>query len=200
MRHGQTQWNLERRFQGGGSDIELNELGRRQARSAGLALKGEKIDAVYSSPLSRARDTAREIARHHRLRVRLEPGFIEIDAGELDGSLFERMPQEHPAFWKEWREGDGSITCTGGESLDDMMERTWAALGRIRARHPEDTVVVVSHTFTVISLLLRALEMRPGLFRRLRLEVGSITELDLDGDRARLVKFNDTCHWKEASS
>ncbi len=197
MRHGQTQWNLERRFQGGGSDIRLNELGRRQARSVGLALKGDKIDAIYSSPLSRARDTAREIARHHRLRVRPEPGFIEINAGELDGSSFERMPQEHPAFWKEWREGSGSITCPGGESLDDVMARTWAALGRIRARHPEDTVVVVCHTFTVISLILRALGMAPGIFRRLRLEVASITVLDLDGDRARLVRFNETCHWKE---
>lgn len=199
MRHGQTQWNLERRFQGGGSDIRLNELGRRQARAAGLALKGERIDAVYSSPLSRARDTARQIARHHRLRVRLEPAFTEIDAGDLDGFPFERLPQEHPAFWREWREGNGSIACPGGESLEDVMERTWAALGRIRARHREDTVVVVvCHTFTVISLLLRALEMAPAIFRRLRLEVGSITELHLDGDRARLVKFNDTCHWKEA--
>lgn len=198
VRHGQTQWNLERRFQGGGSDIRLNELGRRQARCSGLALKTEKIDAVYSSPLSRARDTAREIARHHRLRVRVEPGFTEIDAGDLEGALFERLPQEQPAFWKQWREGTGSIACPGGESLDDMMERTWAALGRIRARHPGDTVVVVSHTFTVLSLFLRALEMDTGLFRRLRLDVGSITVLDLDGDRARLVKFNDTCHWKEA--
>ena len=197
MRHGQTQWNLERRFQGGGSDIPLNELGRSQARSVGLAFKGDKIDAIYSSPLSRARDTAREIARHHRLRVRLEPGFIEIDAGDLDGSLFERLPQEHPAFWKEWREGNGSIACPGGESLDDVMLRAWAALGRVRARHPGDTVVVVCHTFTVISLILRALGMAPRIFRRLRLEVCSITELHLDGDRARLVRFNDTCHWKE---
>ncbi|MEK7848661.1 MAG: histidine phosphatase family protein [Chloroflexota bacterium] len=197
VRHGQTQWNLERRVQGGGSDVELNELGRHQAHTAGLALKDEKIDAIYSSPLRRARDTAREIARHHRRRVRVEPGFIEMDAGDLDGLAFERLPQVHPAFWKEWREGNGSIAWPGGESLEQMMERTWAAVERLRARHPKGTVVVAAHTFVVLCLMLKALDMPPGLFRRLRLEVGSITVLDLDGDRARLVKFNDTCHWKE---
>jgi probable phosphoglycerate mutase len=197
VRHGQTQWNVERRFQGGNSDIELNELGRRQARAVGEAMKAEKIDAIYSSPLSRARDTAQQIAQHHDMRVTLEPDFTEIDAGDLEGFPFGQLPEEHPAFWKQWREGTGSISCPGGESLDDVMERAWAALRRIRDRHPEDTVVVVCHTFTVIALFLKALDMAPGLFRRLRLEVGSFTVIDLNGDQARLVKFNDTCHWKE---
>ena len=102
VRHGQTQWNLERRFQGGGSDIRLNELGHRQARCAGMALKTEKIDAVYSSPLSRARDTSREIARHHRLRVRVEPGFTEIDAGDLEvGRLSEEYGDEFAGGFAE---------------------------------------------------------------------------------------------------
>ncbi|MDP6510721.1 MAG: histidine phosphatase family protein [Dehalococcoidia bacterium] len=197
VRHGQTQWNVERRFQGGGSDIELNEVGHRQARAVGEAMRAEKIDAIYSSPLSRARDTAQQIAQHHDMRVTLEPDFTEIDAGDLEGFHFGQLPQEHPAFWKQWREGTGSIACPGGESLGDVMERAWAALVRIRDHHPEDTVVVVCHTFTVIALFLRALNMAPGLFRRLRLEVGSFTVIDLNGDQSRLVKFNDTCHWKE---
>ncbi|MDP6099924.1 MAG: histidine phosphatase family protein [Dehalococcoidia bacterium] len=197
VRHGQTQWNVERRFQGSSSDIELNEQGRRQAWAAGEAMKAEKIDAIYSSPLSRARDTAQQIAQHHDLQVTLETDFTEIDGGDLEGSPFGQLPEEHPAFWKQWREGTGSISCPGGESLDDVMERAWAALRRIRDRHHGDTVVVVCHTFTVIALFLRALDLAPGLFRRLRLEVGSFTEIDLNGDQARLVKFNDTCHWKE---
>ena len=84
VRHGQTRWNHEKRALGH-TDIELNDEGKRQAQALALALKGETLAAIYSSPLTRALDTARAIASFHQLEVRVDPAFIEMDAGEMGG-------------------------------------------------------------------------------------------------------------------
>ncbi len=91
VRHGETDWNQERRVQGSGSDRELTETGKQQAESIGLRLKPERIQAIYSSPLRRALDTAQAIARHHQVEMQIEPSLNEIYAGELEGILIEKL-------------------------------------------------------------------------------------------------------------
>lgn len=194
VRHGITPWNEQRRVQGGNSDIELSEKGREQAYKVASALKGEEIKAIYSSPLKRALETAKSIAELHNLKVIEEPALREIDAGEADGLSVEELSQLYPQFWKEWREGEGSIRWPGGESLEEVGERAWGLVERLKVRHNKDTIVLVSHTFVLSVLILKALGIDLGSFRRLRIEVGSISILDLDGERASLVKLNDTCH------
>ena len=85
VRHGETDWNKSLRIQGGNSDTELNEKGQQQAEWLGLRLKQERIQAVYSSPLKRALDTAQAIAHHHQLEVQIEPALKELNVGELEG-------------------------------------------------------------------------------------------------------------------
>ena len=82
VRHGETDWNRARRIQGGNSDTQLNQNGRQGAESLALRLKPEKIQAIYTSPLQRARETAQAIAQYHQLEVKIEPTLKEIEVGE----------------------------------------------------------------------------------------------------------------------
>ena len=85
IRHDETDWNRARRIQGGNSDTQLNQNGRQGAKSLALRLKPEKIQAIYTSPLQRARETAQVIARYHQLEVKTETTLKEIEVGELEG-------------------------------------------------------------------------------------------------------------------
>ena len=84
VRHGETDWNKARRVQGGNSDTQLNQSGKEQAESLALRLKQEEVQAIYSSPLLRALDTAQAIARHHQVEVQIEPALKELNVGDLE--------------------------------------------------------------------------------------------------------------------
>jgi len=196
VRHGETLWNARRRVQGGAFDIELSPVGKEQAEKVARALKEEKVAAVYSSPLKRALETARLIAGEHGLEVVVEPDLREIEAGKAEGMAIEDLERLFPDFWEDWRQGKGSIRWPGGESLEELASRVWGVVERIRREHPDDTVVIVAHIFVLICLVLQALGLDLGNFRRLRMDVGSISVLNFDRDRVFLEKLNDTCHWR----
>ncbi|MBU2009119.1 MAG: histidine phosphatase family protein [Chloroflexi bacterium] len=200
VRHGETPWNEARRVQGGRSDIGLGERGLAQVERLAVALAGENIQAVYSSPLKRALATARAIARPHGLEVRPLSSLREIDAGQAEGLPVDRLKEDFAPFWKEWREGDGPITWPGGESVEQVARRAWGAIARLRRRHPGETVVVVGHAFVITSILVRALGLPPGHFRRLRVEAGSVSVLELNQKgplHNRLLLLNHTCPIRE---
>jgi probable phosphoglycerate mutase len=197
VRHGQTRWNEERRIQGGGSDNALDETGRHQAARVAQALKNHPLEAIYSSPMKRALDTARSIARRHHLPVTVDPDLREADMGEIDGLTIDELMQEFGEFWQEWRTSIGTAQFPGGESMQSLGQRVEEAFQRIRRSHPQGTVVVVGHTFALGTALVRFLGLELTHFRRFRLETASITVLDLGDDGATLVCLNDTCHWKE---
>src|SRR4030042_2073100 len=147
VRHGETAWNQEHRIQGGNSDVDLNELGRKQVERLALALKETKIDAIYSSPLKRAFDTATAIASHHQLAVQVEPDLREMEVGELEGVSITEIGANFSQFLLQWRQGQGLEKLPGGESVADLADRLWATLPSINERHRQETVVVVSHFF-----------------------------------------------------
>jgi len=195
VRHGQTQWNHEKRALGH-ADVELNEEGRRQAQWLALALKEEKLVAIYSSPLKRALETAQAIARFHQAEVGVDRAFIEMDVGEMDGLTYEEMRDRYGEFLKEWMKGSCSLALPGGECLEDVQRRAWLGVEKIIKEHlkPEDVVAVVSHNFTILCIICRALGLELSQFRRLRLNLASISVLDFGGRGTTLVRFNDTCH------
>src|SRR4030067_260206 len=124
-RHGETERNAGARLQGGKSDLPLNEKGMNQARYLGLALKGEKLEAIYSSPLKRALETARAISAHHHLKVQTDPALAELDMGSIDGLDLAQTKETQPDFWKRWREEDYSVALPGGESVLQVQQRAW---------------------------------------------------------------------------
>ncbi len=135
-RHGETDWNVDRRVQGH-SDTPLNDTGREQAQALGEQLAGERIDAVYSSDLVRAHETARAVAEPRGLGVTAIRDLRERHFGRWEGltddEIFARFNPTPDAAW-----GDG-------ETREEMAERVLDALRRIAATHPKGRVLVVSH-------------------------------------------------------
>ena len=146
VRHGETDWNREFRFQGH-ADPPLNETGREQARTLADELAGEPIDAIYTSDLARARETAEILAARLGKDVVPLRELREIDVGEWQGLTWPEIEERHPAGVEAWRErGHG---WEGGESYEQLGERIVAALRRISAEHPGERVLVVGHGGTI---------------------------------------------------
>ena len=193
VRHGQTDWNRDNRVQGH-TDIGLNERGKEQAKCLAAQLKEEAVTAIYSSSLRRARETASAIAEFHQVPVQVEPDLAELDVGEMDGLTFEQMRSRYGDILREWMRDAGPVKMPKGESLEELQERAWAAIQRILQKHPEGTVIVVSHNFAIVTIICRAIALALCDFRRLGLSVASISVLDFTEQGARLVLLNDTCH------
>ncbi|HEY7604742.1 MAG TPA: histidine phosphatase family protein [Gaiellaceae bacterium] len=136
VRHGETDWNVDRRVQGH-SDTPLNDTGRAQAQALGEELAGEQIDVVYSSDLLRAHETARLVAAPRGLDVTAIPDLRERHFGTWEGltdeEIFSRYPDAREGPW-----GDG-------ETREEMTARVLGALRRIAEAHPEGRALVVSH-------------------------------------------------------
>lgn len=192
-RHGETVWNRESRIMGQ-SDIELTERGREQAARLGAALKDEELAALYSSSLTRTRETANEIARFHNLEVIPDDGLMELDAGDLDGLTVAEMMSRHGEFLKKWASGAPSLRVPGGESMADLQGRAWASVKRVVNLHVDGTVVVVSHSLAIQSIVCKALDMSLSNLRRLRMDLASISILSFGQEGALLLLYNDTCH------
>lgn len=144
-RHGETDWNLQRRVQGH-SDTPLNETGRAQALALAETLEGAMLDAVYSSDLARASDTAQVVADRLGLAVTVLPELRERHFGSWEGltddEIFARFPAAKSGSW-----GDG-------ETKEDMQRRVLDALRRIARKHPGGRVLVVTHGGPVRALLV----------------------------------------------
>ena len=196
VRHGQTDWNKSLHIQGGGSDTELNNIGKAQAERLGEYLKTEKIDVIYSSPLKRTIDTANCIARHHHLKIELEPELKEIDAAELEGAHVSEISAQLEQILIGQRDADELFEAYGGESLREVKQRAWSAIERIASKHPEETIVVVSHYFVILSIICAVLDIPLSRINRFRIGEGSINIIILDGKVPRLVLLNDISHLK----
>lgn len=144
VRHGQTDWNVEGRWQGQ-SDVPLNAVGLAQAETLAARLSGQRFAALYSSDLSRARQTAEHIAAQVNLPVRLDPRLREISHGEWEGLLvseINRRRAEQPA-----------MRAPGGEAVQAVAERLTLALDDIAAAWPGERVLVVSHGFCLAVMI-----------------------------------------------
>jgi broad specificity phosphatase PhoE len=141
-RHGETDWNREGRWQGL-ADRPLNDLGRAQAAELGDSLAGRGVAAVYSSDLLRAHETALIAAARLGLSVEVDTGLREVDVGDWAGRLMSEIEVEDPEAYERWR--TGLKGWSDGESYEEMGERVVAAVLAIAARHPGETVLVVTH-------------------------------------------------------
>ena len=194
VRHGETESNRER-LALGREDVPLNERGRRQAAALAASLAGVPLAAVYASPLRRALETARPLADARGLEVQVEDGLIEMAVGDLEGLSPQELRDRYGDFLRDWFSSQaGELRMPGGESLQDVQDRAWAVVERLRARHPEDTVVVVTHNFTIHAILCRVLGLPLASFRRLRHDLGARAVIDVRDDRAVVISLNDTCH------
>ena len=141
-RHGETDWNRDHRFQGH-ADPPLNDDGRRQAREFAEQIAGERIVAIYSSPLRRALETAEIVGERLGLGVVRIDALREIDVGEWQGLTRSQVEERYPDAFARWIGfGQG---WEGGETYEEMGKRVRGALRELAARHPGEVVLVVTH-------------------------------------------------------
>lgn len=199
IRHGETDWNRTGRCQGV-ADIDLNETGIRQIEELALSLKDADISAVYSSDLLRALRTAREIASHHGLDVRLEKDLREMDQGEFEGLPFDEIRGRYAHVLKEWRESPETLRLPGGETLRQVEQRAWGVFERLDNLHSDETVVAVSHNLTITALLCRITGVGLRGFRNFNLRAASKNIIISSNGNVEVSVLNDVSHLSPAES
>lgn len=192
LRHGQTPLSVDKRYSGRGNP-DLTDVGRAQAEAAAerVARLGP-IDAIVSSPLARARDTAEAVAARVGVSVRVLDDLTETDFGSWEGLTFAEVSARDGDAHRRWM-GDTSIAPPDGESFDAVRARVERALATVRREHAGQTVVVVSHVTPIKTLLQLGLDVGPSILYRLHLDLASVSVVDFyDDDAASVRLVNDT--------
>ncbi len=193
IRHGETAWNVATRIQGQ-LDISLNETGCWQANQAGKALAGEQIDAIVSSDLARAYETALAVAKHHGLDVQIDHGLREREFGSFQGKTFAEIEAHMPEEAKLWRQREPDFSPGGGESLLIFRERVAQCLRGLTAQYAGKHIVVVSHGGVMDILYREAMHLNLQAPRSWQLGNASINRVMFNGEHFSLVGWSDTSH------
>ncbi|MHB9036142.1 MAG: histidine phosphatase family protein [Armatimonadota bacterium] len=193
VRHGETVHNLEGRIQGH-SDSPLTPLGIRQAEAAALRLASEKFDAIYSSDLGRAVDTAEAIAFRHGLPVQTTDLLRESDLGHVQGLTQKEFEELYPEDYRKWRANSAEHRPPGAETLDSVISRCAEFLRLISENHRDgERLLAVVHGGSLRGLICAAFGLPPTFFKHIHTANASLSILDVD-DRSAIELLNDTCH------
>lgn len=193
VRHGETAWNVDTRIQGQ-LDIGLNARGLWQAQRVATALRDEAFDAIYTSDLARARETAEPLAAACGLPLAQDTGLRERGFGHFEGKTFTQVEADHPDDARRWRERDVHFAPGGGESLTAFYERTVATLTRLAAAHPGEQIAVFAHG-GVMDMLYRAAANIPlTASRTWHLGNTAINRVLYNGEGFSLVGWGDVQH------
>jgi broad specificity phosphatase PhoE len=164
-RHGESDWNRDRRWQGH-ADRPLTDLGREQARALADRLAATELDAVYSSDLERARETAAIVAKPHQLPVNELSDLREVDVGSWSGLTRAEAEELYPDAFRHWTEGGEG--WDDGETYEQLSERVIGAVLKIAARHPDDRVLLVAHGGSIRAVHAAALGVDVHAYRRIQ--------------------------------
>ncbi|GGX13435.1 histidine phosphatase family protein [Streptomyces chartreusis] len=194
-RHGQTVWHAENRY-AGVSDVALTDTGRAQADALGHWAAAHPVDAIWTSPLSRAAITADPACRALGLTPHREPGLRECDFGVLEGRTLAEFAAQYPAAAEAFRTDPVANPFPRAEDPSAAAGRGAAALRRIAAAHPGERVLVVAHNTLLRLVLCTLLSIPAGEYRRVfpRLRNAAISELLVRSDgSAALLSLNVPC-------
>ncbi|MEN4040969.1 MAG: histidine phosphatase family protein [Anaerolineaceae bacterium] len=153
VRHGQTDWNVEGRYQGQ-TDMPLNPAGIQQARDLAAKIRMVHFDMIYASDLGRARETAQILAGDRQ--VIFDPRLREIKQGEWEGALFSEIRQRFAGFFENRQEDPLNSRPPGGESLKEVADRVLACVDAIAAENKGARILLVSHGLSLATILARA--------------------------------------------
>ena len=193
IRHGETDWNVATRIQGQ-LDVGLNPVGRWQAERVASALADDGLDAVYSSDLARAQQTAQAVARAAGVDVSLDSGLRERAFGVFEGMTFADIEQRHPDEARRWRTRDAAFGPPGGETLTAFFERAVASVTALARLHRGQHIAIVTHGGVLDALYRAASRIALDAPRSWQLGNASINRL-LAGDAGlTLVGWGDTFH------
>jgi len=194
LRHGETAWNAQGRLCGS-TDVPLSDVGRRQAQSLALRLRPIAVDALYSSPLSRAWETASLIGETIGMEPLVDYRLAELNYGTWEGRTFAEIERDTRAAYEAWDADPAHLAPPRGETGLQLIQRVMPFLAEVAERHQQGTVVVVCHK-TVCRLIachilgVPLIEYR----RRITIDNAALNILEVMEGRWRVVTLNDTCH------
>jgi 2,3-bisphosphoglycerate-dependent phosphoglycerate mutase len=193
VRHGETDWNRELRFQGH-VDVGLNEIGQEQARRVAVRLAGESVQHLYVSDLLRAQQTARPVAERLGLTSVAEPALREQSFGAVDGMRVDDIKAQHPRAWEAWLRFHEDYCMPGGETMREFHARVMAAVRRIAADHGAATVVIVTHG-GVLDMIWRTARSLPlGGPRQSEIPNAGVSRVLVRDTALEIVAWADTSH------
>ena len=195
VRHGQTAWNKEEIFRGR-TDVPLDETGLKQAELAGQYFKSMEIHAIYSSPLSRAWQTAQKIAQIQTVKVEPLEGILDMSFGDWEGHAHQEIRKMDNETYRQWVESPHLVKLPGGESLDDVRGRAMAALEEVLRKHSEKTIVLVSHRVVCKVMICAILGLDNSHFWQIAQDTTAINLIQYKKGKYILSLMNETCHLK----
>jgi len=191
LRHGEHGL-LGRVLAGRMPGVGMTERGRAEIAAAAERFAREKIAAIYASPLQRTRESAEIVAERLGLLIAFRDDLLELDFGEWTGATFDSI-RGHPG-WHAWNTQRSLARIPGGESMREVQHRAVEALVQLTERHPGESVVVVCHGDVIRAMLLFALGMPLDFYNRIEVVQGSISSIQIEPDRIRVLRINERPH------
>jgi phosphoglycerate mutase (EC 5.4.2.1) len=194
-RHGETEWNIERRVQGR-LDSPLTEKGLNQARNLALRLRNESIQYLYSSDLPRAIATAEEIRRELKLETIIsEPKIREFSFGDWEGKLWDELRQTHSEIFRIWDNTPHLVQVPSGDNMYTFSEKVWKFLQELITKHRGETICLVSHGLTLKLLVTRALGFSIDEWLKTPLQFNTaVNILEVKGTKINPIILGDCSH------
>ncbi len=192
IRHGVNDYVKTRRLACRLPGVHLNAEGAAQAEAMAQRLSATKIDAVYSSPLERAQETAAPLGRALNLPVQVIAGIMETDCGEWAGQKIEDLNKLD--LWKQLQVYPSGVRFPGGESFADIQARMVASIEKLSVEHAHQTIALVSHADPIKLTLAFYAGIPLDLFQRLTIAPASISEIEFGSFRPAIVRINDCAH------
>ena len=190
VRHGQTNFPIDRIYCDDRENPALNKIGQRQAESTADILGQISIDAIYASPVLRTTMTAEVIASRHTLPITFGDALVERRFGVWEGLYFNEIEQGYPEEYRQWKMDQAGFAPEAGESAFDLLNRVSVFVGDIVNNNKGKTVVVVSHVGPIRVLLADALGLSLKAFRSLRIDPASMSRVDYGAKQNNLVYMN----------
>jgi len=193
IRHGQTEWNRVERFRGR-TDIDLDEIGRKQADVTARRIIEWPVSLLYYSPLKRTETAAGIIARKLSLKMLPLPGIMDIDYGTWQGLTPEEAKAKNSALYNLWMKSPHLAKFPEGESLEQLRVRAGKSVDGVVQKHPEETIALVTHKTVIQVLILHLLKLDNSRFWQIWQDVSSINVFEVKDGSAYARLINDTCH------
>ncbi|MBI2998416.1 MAG: histidine phosphatase family protein [Deltaproteobacteria bacterium] len=187
LRHGETTWNKNGRVMGR-LEVPLNRTGIAQARHVVKLAAHLDIDAIYSSPLKRSLQTARILAQGMKVPVKIDPQLTEVAFGRWEGYQFQQLIRDQA--YHRFLKTPLTAKVPGGETMRDVQKRGIEALRRAARKYPQGRILFVTHGDVIRAILCHHLRLPLAEFRRLRIDNGSLTALEVNGPWAECKFIN----------
>ena len=193
VRHGQTEWNADGRYQGQ-SNVALSALGRKQAASLAARFPMGSLDAIYSSDLDRARETAESVGKKFGVSVRLEPAFRELSFGDWEGLTYREISARWPKEAEKLFTAPDELKIPHGETFQELQKRALDKLNELYENHVDQTVGVFAHGAINKTILAGLMHIPLHYLWSLRQDNTAVNILRLDDGYVTVELVNGTFH------